>query len=224
MRESSARGMYRAATLSAQYRKKKMQFQAFYTISENFSNDDNERDATGFVYENSFNLRPEYNYANMDIRGQFTSNGTYSLPWGIDVSGIFRARSGLPYDARAGSDLNGDGNNNDRPYFAPGQPLQRNAFRNRGTSQMDFRVMKSIQIRDTMRLQFSCEVFNVFNADNVVFAGVNNIFGPGINANGTIAPTDARFMRLRLPDGNYDRNNTQIGNPTQAQFGVRFFF
>jgi len=224
IRESSARGMYRAATLSAQYRKSKMQFQAFYTISENFSNDDNERDSGGFVYENSFNLLPEYNYANMDIRGQFTSNGTYSLPWGFDVSGIFRMRSGLPYDARAGSDLNGDGNNNDRPYLAPGQPLSRNAFRNRGTSQVDFRLMKSIKFRDTMRLQFSCEVFNVLNADNVVYAGVNNIFGPGVNTNGTLAVTDPRFMRLRLADGTYDRNNTQVGNPTQAQFGVRFFF
>ena len=224
MRESSSRAMYRAATLSAQYRKKKFQFQAFYTLAENFSNDDNERDAGGFVYENSFNLKPEYGYANMDIRSQFTSNGTYSLPWGLDLGGIFRMRSGLPYDARAGSDLNGDGNNNDRPYFSAGQPLQRNAFRNRGTKQTDLRVMKSIKIRESMRLQFSVELFNVFNADNVVFAGVNNIFGAGINTNGTQAPTDARFMRLRLADGSYDRNNTQVGNPTQAQFGVRFFF
>lgn len=224
IRESSARGMYRAATASIQYRKRKLQFQAHYTVSENFSNDDNERDSGGFVYENSFNLQPEYGYANMDIRSQFTANSSYQLPWGFEVAGIFRARSGLPYDARAGSDLNGDGNNNDRPYLTPGTPLVRNAFRNRGVTQTDFRLMKNFRFKESMRLQFSVEVFNVFNADNVVYAGVNNIYGPGVQANGTLAPRDARFMRLRTADGAYDRNNTQVGNPTQAQFGARFFF
>lgn len=224
IRESSSRAMYRAATLSAQYRKKKFQFQAFYTISENFSNDDNERDAGGFVYENSFNLIPEYNYSSLDIRSQFTTNGTYQLPWGFEVSGIFRARSGLPFNAIAGSDLNGDGNNNDRPYLTPGTPMLRNSFRNRGISQMDFRLMKNIKIGENMRVQFSCEVFNVFNTDNVIFAGVNNIFGPGVLANGTLAPRDPRFMQLRNADGTYNRNNQQVGNPTQAQFGARFFF
>jgi len=29
---------------------------------------------------------------------------------------------------------------------------------------------------------------------------------------------------LRLPDGTYDRNNSQSGTPLQVQFGLRFFF
>ena len=226
IRESSSRGMYRAATFSAQYRRNKFQFQSFYTLAENFSDDDNERDSGGFVYENSFNLIPEYNYSNTDVRHQFTSNGSYSLPWGFEVSGIFRARSGLPFNATAGSDLNGDGNNNDRPYLAAGKPMLRNSFRNRGISNVDLRLMKSFAVGgDRSKLQFSVEFFNLMNADNVVFAGGAGIYGPGIQAtNGQLAPIDARFMRLRLADGTYDRNNQQIGNPRQIQFALRYFF
>ncbi|MFN7646412.1 MAG: carboxypeptidase regulatory-like domain-containing protein [Acidobacteriota bacterium] len=226
IRESSSRGMYRAATFSAQYRRNKFQFQSFYTLAQNFSDDDNERDAGGFVYENSFNLIPEYNYSNTDIRHQFTSNGSYSLPWGFEVGGIFRTRTGLPFNAVAGSDLNGDGNNNDRPYLSAGKPMLRNSFRNRGTSNVDLRLMKSFAVgAERSKLQFSVEFFNLFNADNVVFAGGAGIYGPGVQAaNGQVAPIDARFMRLRLADGTYDRNNQQIGNPRQIQFALRYFF
>jgi hypothetical protein len=226
IRESSSRGMYRAATFSAQYRRNKFQFQSFYTLAENFSDDDNERDSGGFVYENSFNLIPEYNYSNTDVRHQFTSNGTYSMPWGFELSGIFRARSGLPFNAIAGTDLNGDGNNNDRPYLAAGKPMLRNSFRNRGTSNVDLRVMKSFALgSDRSKLQFSVEFFNLFDADNVVFAGGAGNYGAGIlAATGQMAPIDARFMRLRLADGTYDRNNQQIGNPRQIQFALRYFF
>ena len=162
----------------------------------------------------------------MDTRHQFTSNGTYSLPLGIDIGGIFRVRSGLPFNAVAGSDLNGDGNNNDRPYLAVGKPLPRNNFRNRGTSTFDLRLMKTFKLMaERAKLQFSVEFFNLFNVDNVVFAGGANIYGAGIlAATGQPAAIDARFMRLRLADGNYDRNNQQVGNPRQIQFALRFFF
>ena len=39
------------------------QFSAFYTLSENMSDDDNERDAGGVIYQNTFDLAPEYNYS-----------------------------------------------------------------------------------------------------------------------------------------------------------------
>jgi hypothetical protein len=227
VRESSARGMYRAATFSAQYRQKRYQFQAFYTVAENFSNDDNERDAGGFVYENSFNLIPEYNYSSTDVRHQFTSNGTVTIPFGVELSAIFRVRSGLPFNAIAGSDLNGDGNGNDRPYLTAGQPMLRNNFRNRGVSNFDMRLMKNFNMGEAKRIQLSVEFFNLFDADNVIFDrfGQNNIYGAGIlAATGQAAPIDARFMRLRLADGTYDRQNIQVGNPRQVQFAARFFF
>ncbi len=153
----------------------------------------------------------------MDTRHQFTSDGTYSPPLGFEPGGIFRVRSGLPFKAVAGIDLDGDGNNNDRPYLAAGKPLPRNNFRNRGTSTFDLRIMKSFQLMaDRAKLQFFVEFFNLFNVDNFVFAGGANIYGAGIlAATGQPAAIDARLMRLRLADGNFDCNNPQVGNPRQ---------
>ncbi len=224
IRENSARSMYRAMTLQAQYRTKKLQFQAFYTLAQNYSDDDSERDAGGFLYEDSFNLSREYHFSNMDIRHNFTSNAVYSLPWGFEISGIVRARSGLPLNPRAGSDLNRDGNNNDRPYFGPGESFLRNYFRNRGFTTTDFRLLKSFTFKEHYRLQFSVESFNLLNADNVVFGGTTSIYGNGFQANGTTAPVAADFMRLRNADGSYFRQNSQVGNPRQWQGGLRFFF
>lgn len=225
VREPSARSMYRAMSLSAQYRTKKLQFQAFYTVAQNFSDDDSERSAGGFDYMDSFNLGSEYNWSALDIRHNFTGNTVVSLPFGLQVSGILRARSGVPLNPRAGTDLNRDGNNNDRPYFAAGEPFLRNYFRNRGFTTTDMRLLKTFNIKgERVRIQFSVEAFNIFDVDNVVFGGTTSIYGNGFQANGTTAAVAADFMRLRNADGSYFTQNQQLGNPRQLQGGLRFFF
>src|SRR5262249_6595288 len=130
LRESTARSRYTAFTLRANMRRSWGQFSAFYTLSENFSDDDNERDAGGVIYQNTFDLRPEYNYSNLDQRHQILFNSVIFLPRGFEVTGSTRINSGRPLDARVGSDRNGDGVNNDRPFSAFGQTFKRNAFRN----------------------------------------------------------------------------------------------
>jgi hypothetical protein len=77
-------------------------------------------------------------------------------------------------------------------------------------------------------------MFNMFNFNNVIVGpadsnNVNTIYGLGVQTDGSAAAarTDAfgpTFMRLKRPDGLYDANNTQLGTPFQAQFGVRFLF
>lgn len=224
IRESSARSMYRAATFQAQYRTKKLQVQAFYTLAQSFSDDDSERSAGGFDYMDSFNLRSEYYYSSSDIRHNFTSNAVYTLPWGFEISGILRQRSGTPINPRAGSDLNRDGNNNDRPFRSAGDPFPRNYFRNLGYGTTDMRLLKSWLFKERFKVQFSVEAFNLFNKDNVVYAGTASIYGNGFTTNGTTAPVAADFMRLRNADGSYNRQNSQLGNPRQLQGGLRFFF
>lgn len=224
IRESSARSMYRAVTFQAQYRTKKLQFQAFYTVAQNYSDDDSERSAGGFDYMDSFNLKSEYYYSSLDIRHNFTGNAVYTLPWGFEISGIVRQRSGLPINPRAGSDLNRDGNNNDRPFRSAGDPFPRNYFRNLGYGTTDMRLLKSFRFGERFKAQISVEAFNLFNKDNVVFANNSTIYGNGFSANGTTAPVLADFMRLRNADGTYNRQNTQLGNPRQLQGGLRFFF
>jgi hypothetical protein len=230
VRESSARSMFRGVTFSAQYRARKLQFGAFYTWSESFSDDDSERDATGVNYMDSFNLRQDYGYARGDIRHQYTSYAVYTLPWGFEISGTFRARSGVPVNPLTGGDTNEDFGNNDRAFRAPGVPLPRNSFRNRAVVNNDFRVLKNFYLgKDTTRIQFSAEFFNLLNLDNVVYSGVNGgifggTYGLGIDAQGQPVAVDPRFLRLRLADGSYDRVNSQAGTPLQVQFGLRFFF
>lgn len=226
VRESSARSMYRGVTVQSQYRTKRLQFLAYYTWSETFSDDDNERDSGGTLFNNTFDLRPEYNYSNLDARHQATSSLVFTLPLGFEVGGILRARSGLPINPRTGADTNGDTSNNDRPYSAPGVVFLRNSFRNRAVVNNDLRVMKSFRLgSDTRRLQFSAEMFNLLNVHNVTFSTNGGIYGLGIGTNGQAVAVDPRFRALRRTDGSYDPNTTQqTGNPFQLQLGLRFFF
>jgi len=233
VRESTARSLYRGMTFQSQYRARRAQFGAFYTISDTFSDDDNERDTTGGQYDNTFNLRPDYNYSNLHVRHQFVANAVGQLPWGFELAGLARAYSGRPINATTGADTNADGSIAiDRPYSAPGQVFKRNAFLNRPIRTVDFRVMKSFKLwNETSKIQFSAEFFNLFNIDNVVFGDPSNarsaafVYGLGTDpATGNNLPIDPRFMRLRAADGNYDRNNTQLGSPRQIQLGLRFFF
>jgi hypothetical protein len=219
VRESSARSIYRGATLSVQYRARTLQFGAHYTHSEAFSDDDGERDATLFNYDDGNNLRADYGYSRLDMRRQFTGWLLWSAP------------SGLPVNPVTGVDSNEDLSTSDRPYIAPGVPIARNSFRNRKFIGNDLRVLRSFGIRgsDVRKLQFSAEFFNLLNLDNVVYSGVNGgmnggTYGPGINSSGAAIPVDIRFLRLRNADGSYDRMNAQTGTPLQVQLGIRFLF
>jgi hypothetical protein len=234
IRESSARSMYRGLTLSVRNTTlKRVQLGLQYTVAQSYSDDDNERSAGGYVYDNPTNFRAEYGYSNLDIRSQFAGYAVGKLPWGIQLSGTFTASTGQPIDPAAGSDVNGDGSTSDRAFKSVGVPFERNAFRNRGFKTVNLRVLKDIKFGEKARLQLSGEMFNLFNFDNVIIGGAvsttNFIYGLGVNADGSAAParTDAlgpTFMRLKRPDGRYDANNYQIGTPFQVQFGVRFFF
>ncbi len=224
IRESSARSMYRGLTISNQYQGTKLQAGFHYSISQNYSDDDNERDSGGQGAMNSFNYKQDYAYSSIDARHVFGTYAVYKLPLGFEVSGLFRMRSGLPLNPRTGADTNGDGAATDRALQSPGVPLNRNSFRNRATFGDDLRVMKGFRLGEGRKLQLSAEFFNLFNIDNVIFAGTGNIYGLGVNAQGqTIAP-DARWLVLKTPDGRYSTQNQQVGFPFQVQFGARYFF
>jgi hypothetical protein len=227
-RESSARSMYRGATFSAQYRSKRYQFGAHYTLSENFSDDDSERDATGFNYDNAFNLANDYGYSRIDVRHLFAGYFVVSLPWRMDVSAAVNGSSGRPVNPLTGTDSNEDLFSNDRPYQSAGKLLERNSFRNRAVWNNNLRVLKSFG-GEVRKVQLSFEFFNLLNIDNVLYSGPNGglfggTYGPGFQPNGVTAPVDPRFLRLKLADGSYDRNNAQSGSPFQMQVGLRFFF
>jgi len=229
VKETGARSNYQGHTLRLQYRMKKWQLAGNYTLGYNRSDDDNERAATGIVYQNPFNLRSEYNWSSNDARHQLGAYTVYHGPWGIELSGLFRYRSGLPFDATTGSDSaelgSASGSTGNRPLDAPGVTGRRNSFRNRDFKAVDLRFLKNFRITESVKVQFSTEMFNVFNWANMTFNSNAFIYGLGILPNGQSAPIDSRFMQLRDSKGNYNANTTvQQGTPFQAQLGLRLIF
>jgi len=233
VRESTARSLYRALTLRTKFQKKWGQFNAFYTLSKNVGNDDNERDATGFRYENAFNLEPEFADSNIDRRHQFVMSPVFFLPHGFDISSAVRMFSGVPVDASSGiTDANGDLGGPDRPYLGPGVPFKRNAFRNKAFYGFDVHGSKHFYFAVSNRLVFSVDIFNIFNLHNIHLTGTSTTFctGSPVPANcGFLGATNPNWLQVR------DQNLTssRLGNllltnnpgpPFQVQFGARFQF
>ncbi len=168
LRDSTANSLYRALTTRVRINKKWGQINAFYVWSKNESDDDNERDAGGVLYDDPFSRRGEYYASRIDRTHQFVATPIFFLPWGVDVSSGIRVRSGSPLNAVIGSDINGDNNaGNERPYIQPGIELPRNYYRNRPIYEVDLRVQKRISLGETARLVFSGEIFNVFALSNL---------------------------------------------------------
>lgn len=210
VREASARSLYRALTLRTEYRTKRADFNAFYVLSKSLDNDSTERSATFAEYDNAFNLKPEYSFARLDRRHQFSFGGVFRVPYGFQVSANARFLSGAPIDvsvsgitAPAGSglsnaayaalvtvggfttgDLNQDnGNFSDRPYTAPGVSLPRNAFRNKPIYSTNLRIQRNFHIGEKVEISPSYEVFNVFKFKNIQLASTTatNWGNPGVN-------------------------------------------
>ncbi|MGE5111850.1 MAG: carboxypeptidase regulatory-like domain-containing protein [Acidobacteriaceae bacterium] len=232
-RESTARSLFRAGTIRASLRKKWGQLNAFYTLSENLSDDDNERDSGGPGYMSVDDLRSEYNYSRLDAKHQFVANPVIFLPWKFELSSGIRIRSGVPFNAinASGSDINNDGNRNDRPLQAVGVVYKRNSWRQPMTSTVDFRVQKTFGLRkEGMQLKVFADFFNLFNRMNLQYASTSTFFcSSNTSACGLSGVTNVDFMQFREQDqtkSNFGQlllgNNP--GNPFQAQFGVRFEF
>jgi hypothetical protein len=97
-----------------------------------------------------------------DARHRVTFSAIYRAPLGINMSGILRYRSGLPYTARAGADLNRDGFLAD---LAPGVDNV-NSQRGESFSQIDVRVSKEFRFAGALGIELIAEVFNLLNVDN----------------------------------------------------------
>jgi hypothetical protein len=100
-----------------------------------------------------------------------TANGSYDVGEHMQVSAVFRARSGLAIDPRVGPtvDVNGDGNFNDR---TPG--LSRNQFRGPWTHSLDARFTWRLPFGGR-RLEFTAEGFNLYNRAN--FRTLETLYG-----------------------------------------------
>lgn len=227
LRESTARARYRALTFSTRLQRKWGQLSAYYTVARLEADDDNERDAGGFTYQDAFDLDPEYSDGLLDRRHAVNGNFVFFLPWGFDFASGFQYRSGRPYDARVGRDANADTTNNDRPYSAAGVPFKRNAFRNFSEKVVDFRLQKKFKVAGKHQLIVSAEVFNAFGFDNVLLGTGANFANYCANVNdascGFSGPTNPTFAKVKGADGKYIAGSLP-GAPRQWQMGLRYRF
>ncbi len=229
VRESTASALYRALTVRSEIRRSWGQFNAYYVLSKNESNDDNERSAGGVSYENAYDLASEYGPGTLDRRHQFHVTGVVMLPGAVDFSTGMYLLSGAPFDARMGTDSNQDRGGADRPYSAPGVPFTRNAFRDEPTADINLRVQKRFAVGGTLQVLVSLEFFNLFNRDNVTlnqgFSTVANYCSSSRDLACGLGgrPSNPNFARTRGEDDEYLTGNIP-GPPFQMQIGFRLLF
>jgi hypothetical protein len=214
--ESSAKGAYEALTLGVKKHwrgdehGRGLQFQAFYTYARNKDDDSSERNASlSILYQDWQNLAAEYTWSDNDVRHSLVLNGTCGLPWGLEVAAIFAARSGTPYSHISGNDLNNDGNFGNDRQFIGGADTGRNSYRQPGYSRLDLRLGKSVGLGGRRRLDLALDIFNAFNAKNLVVSPQNQMFDG--SEPGTLNPA-------------LDRPDSQAGEPRSAQVSLRFRF
>jgi hypothetical protein len=232
IRDSSARSLYQGLTFRVNINKKWARINAFYTLSKNQSNDDNERDSGGVLYSNPYDLSGEYGLSRIDRRHQFVANPVFFLPYGFEISSAIRLRSGTPVNSTVGTDINGDGNNTERPILVPGYELPRNAFRNRNIYDVDLRVQKGFSFGERTRLILSSEFFNVFNFSNIQLSSFTSTnYCATSNARcGLDGITNFNFLQVREQrPGNVNFGKIIVANNPgsqvfQMQLGARFQF
>lgn len=221
--ESSAHSTYDALVVNLTRRfARRYQFGVNYTLADNRDDDSNERNFSRETTLNPFDLKAEAGPSKQDIRHNFNFNSVADLGRGFTISTILFARSGLPYTAVAGDDIQGDGNaDNDRAVIN-GRVVARNSFRQPNFFNLDLRLLKEFSLGESRRLSFSAELFNVTRAANKNF-GVDGISVFG-NA-GNSLPAVAVPTVFPLPGEAYSAPSTaRFGGPRQLQLGMRLIF
>ena len=118
---------------------------------------------------------------------------------GLQLGYVLSAASGATFNVVAGSDLNNDTNNNDRPAG-----VGRNTGRLPSSSALDLRLSRTFALGHDNRIEVMAEAFNVLNHVNIL--NVNNTFGTGT-----------------VPLASFGQP-TLAGDPRQIQLGARWSF
>jgi hypothetical protein len=176
---------------------------------------------------NPFNMRQNWGPAGYDQPNVFTTDFVYDLPKvkstmpvakavfnGWELTGIFRAQSGMPISIGANgstmgvdsggqyANLVGDayaGQNKQqwlnpaafqRPAEGQYGSLQRNALRMPGVRNVDASLIKNFAITENTKVALRCEVFNLFNHPQIW--GLNTGFSAD-NPGGSISSSNKNF-------------------------------
>jgi len=153
--ESVYNGLHTSLTI----RFRRHTLQTSYTLSKGMNEVDDP--ARGSALSNQFDPHADWGPSANDRRHTLVMNGSYELPYGFQVSGIFNGGSSFVIlGTRVSEDLNGDGVVNDRPAG-----IGRNSYRSDPTAKFDMRLTKVFQV-GRARITGIAEVFNVSNREN----------------------------------------------------------
>jgi hypothetical protein len=200
---------YNALTFLFQRRFPRATLQAHYTLAHAYSYGGSTGNRSGAGAPMVWNLPEgpgEWGPNGPDERHRVVATGVFDLKYGIQLSPVVQVASARPYNLTAGTDLNADGNNNDR-YIDPatGKQVSLNAARGDKTFVFDMRSTKYFNLGTTDRkVGVFVEAFNLFNTVN---------FGNAYGGN-------SRSATFRTPTGYMP----SIGYPRQVQLGARFLF
>ncbi len=198
--ESSARSRYYGLTLGLNKRwSDNYQFQAYYTFSEDKSDDDNERDPFSLRYANATNLAPEYGLSDRHQENRFNFWMSWLAPYDINVNLRFTYLDAQPLDIKP------DGTPVDQPSdrciggcTIGGPVFQRNQGKKDNEFQtLDLRVSKDFQV-GSWTVQPVIDVFNVTDEPNFLVPEATGLL---FNFDGTV--------------------RSGGGDPREIQLGVR---
>ena len=151
-----------------------------------------------------------------DQRHRFVVSGLVQLPFGFQSSAIVTAGSGRPFTARAGADLNGNGESSaDRARRDPADPssrVGRHSETTRGQFNVDLRLSRVFRAGGAS-LELIAEAFNLL--DTVNYVSVNDVFGPG-----AFPEQPARDASGRVTYGRYNKALA----PRQVQLALKLGF
>ncbi len=196
--ESTASSRYQGLTVGLEKRAGTIQFQAYYTYSEDKSDDDNERDPFSFRYARITDLDAEWGYSDRDQRDRFNGWLLWQAPWGLNVNARYSYRSAQPQSI---TETGAVANTPQERINADGTVTQRNLGRKDNKfSSLDLRISKYFNAGD-VRIEGIFETFNLFNGRNARAPEVTSLI---FNFDGTV--------------------QSGLGDPRQFQLGLRFVF
>ena len=206
--KSTAKSLYNGITLGIEKRlSNNFAFQGYYTLSWDKADDDNERDPFTLYYAKVTNLDAEYGYSNRDQRHRVNAIVLWKAPFDINVNARYSYRSAQPLDVNAaGLPVNTPQDRCSAVTAAGGCTADSTvAERNQGRkdnqfSSLDLRISRAFMFGNVL-VEPIAEVFNLFNSKNLKQPGVPNLL---FNFDGTV--------------------QSGLGDPLQAQFGVRIVF
>jgi hypothetical protein len=200
-----------------------------YTYSKAFdtSTDYN----TDYGPQDPTNLNLDRSLSEFDQRHKVVIAGVLNSPWrqnylsGFQLSPIFEAHSGHPFNLLAGGEVNGNNHvTNERPIGAP-----RDTGLGPDYIDFDMRLTWAHKVGEKSNIQFVAEGFNIANRTN--YASVNNEVSPLFGFQTGFTTFNVKGMKpgAALAGGGTATSSTPLAFTSafpkrQVQLGVRFSF